>query len=58
MTKLKSPAPDVMDDWGRWINPFRNDMTYEQMIELEKYQAKVERQLNRELINHMEEGLF
>lgn len=56
MKKLQSPAPDVMDDWGRWINPFSNGMTYEQMVELEKYQQKVQRQLDKQLINQLEES--
>lgn len=54
----RSPMPTVMDDMGRWINPFRNDMTYEQLLELEKYQAKVQRELDKQHVQAMPEALF
>jgi len=54
----RSPMPTVMDDMGRWINPFRNDLTYEQLLELEKYQAKVQRELDRQYVQAMPEALF
>lgn len=54
----RSPMPTVMDDMGRWINPFRNDLTYEQLLELEKYQAKVQRELDKQHVQSMPEALF
>jgi len=54
----RSPMPTVMDDMGRWINPFRNDLTYEQLLELEKYQAKVQRELDKQHVQAMPESLF
>ena len=57
-TELRSPAPDIMDDYGRWINPFCNGMTYEQMVELEKYQDKVQKVLNKQYIETAQEALF
>ena len=54
----RSPMPTVMDDMGRWINPFRNDLTYEQLLELEKYQAKVQRELDKQHVQTMPESLF
>ena len=54
----RSPMPTVMDDMGRWINPFRNDLNYEQLLELEKYQAKVQRELDKQHVQAMPEALF
>lgn len=54
----RSPMPTVMDDMGRWINPFRNDLTYEQLLELEKYQAKVQRELDKQHVQTLPEALF
>lgn len=54
----RSPMPTVMDDMGRWINPFRNDLTYEQLLELEKYQSKVQRELDKQHVQAMPESLF
>lgn len=54
----RSPMPTVMDDRGRWINPFRNDLTYEQLLELEKYQAKVQREMDKQHVQAMPEALF
>lgn len=57
-TKLRSPAPDIMNDDGMWLNPFSNGMTFEQMQELEKYQDKVQRELDRHTIRELPEALF
>ena len=56
--RTRSPMPTVLDDMGRWINPFRNDLTYEQLLELEKYQAKVQRELDKQHVQAMPESLF